>query len=192
MTANSEEYRHLVELRCGNSDSFRWLYDKYFQQVYSFCISLVRIPQDAEELTSEVFLIIWKKRRIIQADHQLKPLLFKICKDLTWNHLKRIARDKEHRGRYQTHYALRSYLHGEEVILFREYQNTLKKAIAKLTPQQQKVFQLRFFQGWDLNQIAAELHISKNTVKVHLAKSKRFVMSCLTLLLAVSYCMLLF
>ena len=180
MKASKEEYRHLAELTKGNTKSFQWLYNAYFEQVYNFCISQVRIPQDAEELTSEVFLTVWKKRQIIKPDHPLKPLLFKITRDLVWNHLKRIARNREHRGRYMTHYTLRSFLHGEDVVIFREYQKTLQKAIEKLTPQQQKVFQLRFFQGWDLNQIAAELQISKNTVKVHLAKSKRFVMACLT------------
>lgn len=189
MNANVEEYRQLVALNSGDTAAFSWLYDKYFAQIYNFCYSLVRIPQDAEDLTSEVFLTIWKKRTMIRPEVELKPLLFKISRDLTWNHLRRVARDKEHRGRYLTHYALRSYLQGEDVILFREYQNTLKTAISKLTPQQQKVFQLRFFQGWDLNQIAAELQISKNTVKVHLAKSKRFVMSCLTSLLILSACL---
>ena len=37
------------------------------------------------------------------------------------------------------------------------------------------MFTLKYLNGKDLSQIAQELGISKNTVKVHLAKSKRFV-----------------
>ncbi len=66
-------------------------------------------------------------------------------------------------------------------MVYQEYLRTIDQAVRELPDQQEKVFTLRYMKGKDLNQISNELEISKNTVKVHLAKSKRTILSYLSL-----------
>lgn len=178
-----EEKGHLTAFRQGNVTSFKWLYNLYFGQIYNYCQSFLNNMQEAEEVTSDVFVVLWKKRTSIYTHHSLRPLLYKITRDLVWNRLKKIAAHREQRAKYLASYSFRRDVHGSEVITYHEQEEVLRSALKRLPPQQEKVFTLRFLQGWDLNQIAEELEISKNTVKVHLAKSKRFVFNCLTGLL---------
>ncbi len=64
---------------------------------------------------------------------------------------------------------------------FWEQQELLENAMKRLSPRQEKVFVLRYFHGMNLQEIAHELCISKNTVKVHLAKSKKLVTDSLNI-----------
>jgi len=180
-----EEKEHLAIFRNGSATSFQWLYNLYFGQVYNYCQSFLNDHQEAEEVTAEVFVVLWKKRASIYTHHSLRPLLFKITRDLVWNRLKQIASHRERKLKYLASHSFRRSVHGSEVIIYREQEEVLRTALKQLPPQQEKVFTLRFLKGRDLNQIAEELEISKNTVKVHLAKSKRFVVNCLTGLLSV-------
>ena len=176
-----EENIHLVRLKKGNIESFKWLYRFHYEKVYHFCLALCHSPPDAEEITSDVFVKVWEKRKAIDSSLSLKFLLFKITRDLSWNYLKRTARNERLSKEFLRNYQRALTVDGEVEVLFGEYLNILNEAVNKLTPQQQKVFTLRYITGRELNQIASELSISKNTVKVHLASSKRAVLAYLEL-----------
>jgi RNA polymerase sigma-70 factor (ECF subfamily) len=172
---DKELHTHLESFKIGDSDGFLKIYNRYSAQVYHFCLSLTKCPQDAEEITSDVFVRIWQKKAIIDTSVCLQPLLMKITRDLTWNYLKKIARRKEQ------HVFLENYLNSavevaDDAVLFSEYEAIIHQVLTKLTPQQRKIFSLRYITGKDLNQISEELQISKNTVKVHLAQSKRMLL----------------
>ncbi len=174
-----KEKLYLNQLKQGNINSFRLLYLHYHERVYRFCLSFTKSPQDAEEITADVFVRIWEKRAIIDPGQTLQPLLFKITKDLTWNYLKRVSRKENLKQVFFQNYFQTTHNSTEEDFLFGEYMEILDQAVSELTPQQRKVFTLRYLRGKELNQIARELSISRNTVKVHLANSKRLVMNYL-------------
>lgn len=174
-----EEIQHLIRLKQGNLQSFKWVYHHHYEKVYYFCLALCRSPQDAEEITSDVFVKIWEKRAIIDLTISLRPLLFKITRDLSWNYLKRTASKERLWKQFIQRHHSGATVDGEAEIEFEEYLDLLDLAFTELTPQQQKVFTLRYIAGRDLHQIAKELSISKNTVKVHLANSKKAVLNYL-------------
>ena len=174
-----EENSHLRNLNEGNLHSFKWLYRFYYEKVYYFCLSITKSPLDAEEITSDVFVKVWEKRADINPSLSLSPLLMKITRDLTWNYLKRASRNKRLKEIFFKNYYRLARFDSENEIIFREYLDFIDQALVKLTPQQQRVFTLRYLKGKNLNQIAQELKISKNTVKVHLANAKRSVLDYL-------------
>ena len=166
------------DLKSADSEAFIKIYQRYVSKVYHFALSLTKSPEDAEEITSDVFVKIWQKMEILDADISPLPLLIKITRDLTWNHLKRISRAKSHRAFIETY--LETVVESSaDQLIFNEYQEIVTRALNDLTPQQRKVFSLRYFTGKDLNQISEELQISKNTVKVHLANSKKLILHAL-------------
>lgn len=171
------EKQHLQKLQDGDLASFTWIFDKYYQHTYNFCLSFIKSPADAEEITTDVFVTIWKKRAILDPERSIRPFLFKITKDLTWNHLKMISRNQSKKAQFLLNYVEQQGVSADHEVIYQEYEYKLKALLQKLTPQQQKIFTLKYFKGKDLNQIAEELAISKNTVKSHLAKSKHFVLS---------------
>lgn len=174
-------HTHLENLKLGDPASFRWVYDQFSARVYHFCLSFTKCPEDAEEITSDVFLRIWDKRSIIDPSVSLYPLLLKITRDLTWNYLRRKSRSGEQKV-FLENYRNVVVQSSSDDLIYHEYREMMERALQKLTPQQQKIFTLRYLTGKDLSQISEELKISKNTVKVHLAKSRRLIMHYLPFL----------
>lgn len=166
------------ELSSSDTDEFTKIYRCYAGKVYHFALSMTKSPEDAEEITSDVFVRIWQKMEIVNPDLPLLPLLIKITRDLTWNHLKKISRAKAQKAFIENY--LDSVVESSaDELIFNEYQEIVSKALNNLTPQQRKVFSLRYITGKSLNQISEELQISKNTVKVHLVNSKRLILLAL-------------
>ncbi len=178
---------NILRLRKGDVNSFRWCYEKYFSTVYNFCLNLTGSEVETEELVSDVFVRIWQKREILNPAYPLKSLLFKISKDLAWNHLSRKSSRWEKESRYLKTFSHPVSASGEDEFIFNECQNMLQKAIANLSPQQERIFRRRYLQGHNLAQIAEQLNISKNTVKVHLAKSKNSVLHALNVIMAIAF-----
>ena len=63
----------------------------------------------------------------------------------------------------------------EEHILISDYDKSLREALTLLSPQRKLVYQLSRTQGLNHHQIAAELHLSHNTVKNHLVEALKFI-----------------
>ena len=180
------ERLNILRLRKGDVNGFRWCYEEYFSTVYHFCLTLTGSEVETEELVSDVFVRIWQKREILNPAYPLKSLLFKISKDLAWNQLRKRASIQEKEANYLKTYSHPVSASGEDEFLFNEYENILQRAIANLSPQQERIFRLRYLQGHNLAQIAEQLNISKNTVKVHLAKSKNYVLHALNVIMAIA------
>ena len=60
-----------------------------------------------------------------------------------------------------------------DYISYKETEAALDKAIASLSPQRQKVYMLSRRQGFRIEEIAAEMQISYNTVRNHLVEALR-------------------
>ena len=59
---------HLDQLRSGDLNSFRWLYNRYHQDIYQYCFTVLGQASAAEEVTSDVFLRLWQKKAIIDPE----------------------------------------------------------------------------------------------------------------------------
>lgn len=74
----------LLKIAKGDQEAFRQLYQNTDKTMYSFILSVVRNPQDAEEIMQETYLRIWTSAGSYQA--QGKPLawMFTIARNLCY------------------------------------------------------------------------------------------------------------
>lgn len=74
----------LKRISSGDQDAFRELYHNTDKTIYSFILSIVRNPQDAEEIMQETFLKVWTSASSYQS--QGKPLawMFTIARNLCY------------------------------------------------------------------------------------------------------------
>lgn len=82
----------LLKVAGGDQEAFRQLYQNTDKTMYSFILSLVRNPQDAEEIMQETYLKVWTSAGGYQS--QGKPLawMFTIAKNLCYMRF----RDRKH------------------------------------------------------------------------------------------------
>ncbi|HBD01586.1 MAG TPA: RNA polymerase sigma factor [Lachnoclostridium sp.] len=74
----------LKKVAVGDQEAFRQLYQNTDRTIYSFILSIVRHPQDAEEIMQEVYLKIWTSASGYKS--QGKPLawMFTIARNLCY------------------------------------------------------------------------------------------------------------
>jgi RNA polymerase sigma-70 factor (ECF subfamily) len=65
----------------GDKKSLELLIKKYLKPIYSFSFNLLRDQQDAQDLTQEIFLKMWKNLKNFDENQNFKSWLFKIAKN---------------------------------------------------------------------------------------------------------------
>jgi len=73
----------------GDQKSLDILIEKYFRGIYSFLYSRVGNMADAEDLTQETFLKVWKNIRKFDRKKSFKPWVFQIAKNASIDFLRK-------------------------------------------------------------------------------------------------------
>ncbi|HZP97867.1 MAG TPA: RNA polymerase sigma factor [Candidatus Limnocylindria bacterium] len=160
-----DEDRELaVRASGGDVSAFGLLYDRHVATIYRYVYYRVRDDAEAEDLTSDVFM------RALKAMPRYEPRQA----FLAW--LYRIARnaviDRARRGNRQVsfedaldHPAADQIVEPDVELLSRSDSDTLRKALAKLTPLQQEVIVLRFLEGFSTQEIANLVGKREGTIR---------------------------
>lgn len=167
-----EEYRHLSALKNGDQNSFKWVYTTHFRVIFLYCKNLIGIEVLAEEAASEVFITLWKKRSIINAGQPVKHFLYRIAKFKAYDYLKKISADKQLQEQFLLSHTASIGKSGERLLIEKEQLEAINKVVETLPPKRKTIFKMRYFEGKDNSTIAEQMHISTNTVKVHLVKAR--------------------
>ena len=165
----------IKQLSKGDEKAFEKLFMERHAQVYTYCLRLIRSEEAAEEIMHDVFLTVWKKREQLNPALSLNALLFKITKDLSFNYLKKAARELAFRLDLKEKVCNTAGNFTEDQILSEEYDQLATLAINELPPQRRTIFLMRRQQEMSYEEIAEQLGISKNTVKVQLVKASKFL-----------------
>ncbi len=149
---------------------FEVLYRKYYLKITAFALRHLKDKAQAQDLAHDAFLRVWEKRSQFHLETDIRPLLFKIIRDLVASHYKRNLLHDEAIQLAQLTVSSES-----KELKVHERMKMLKETVAKLPPKRRKVFELKQWQGLSYQEIADELSISKNTVEVHLTKARQFI-----------------
>lgn len=158
------------EVSEGNERAFRIIYNRYYQRMYSFAGKVVKSPHVAEEIVQEVFIRLWEQRELLCEVKNPDNYVFIVIRNHTYNYLRAVAREQNRREKLWE--ALQQQVTDEGTSLeAEEAELFLEKLLAKLSPQQRKIFRMSREDGFSHQQIADELHLSRDTVKKHVANS---------------------
>ena len=154
--------------RClrGEPEAIRTLVDQYQADVYGVCLRLLSHAHDAEDVTQEVFLRVFRSLRRWDKQRPLKPWIMGITINRCRTWLKQRARRPE----------LIAYLQDvapsppadDALELVRE----IRAALRELRPEYQRVFLLFHEQGRGYDEIAAALDRPVGTIKTWLHRAR--------------------
>jgi len=69
--------------------SFDALYEEYRDPLYRYLVNLVTSPTQAEDLTQDVFVRVWRALPRMSADLKVSPWLYRIAKNIAIDALRR-------------------------------------------------------------------------------------------------------
>jgi RNA polymerase sigma-70 factor (ECF subfamily) len=162
----TEERKMIIDLKAGDELAFRKVFDLHFHRLKIFCFRFLRNKQHAEEIVHDAFINVWTNRDRIDENRSILPYLYTITKRLALNALRDIATSQKAMDELWHHMEVLSN-ETEETILLNDLKKFTENIVIHLPPQQQLVFRMKRYQGLSYDEIAAELNLSRNTVKNH-------------------------
>lgn len=159
--------------------AFNEIYKLYWKKVYATCYHYVQNREEAEEMTQEVFLSVWKRRRELQFTQSPENYLTKAARYQVLNYY----RAQSTRQQFIKSLPATDIDNStDETILFRDLKNNVQEYAHSLPRQSGKVFLLRQHTDHTNKEIAEALDISEKAVDYHVSYVKKFLkakLSCL-------------
>lgn len=164
----------ITSLQRGDQHAFEVLYNQYSGPIYGNILRMVKSVETAEDLLQIVFLKVWDKRAVLDAEKSFKSFLYRVAENVVYDYFRKAARDRDMLSKLMLH-GEESYQHIERWVDEKENKAILEKAIAQLPPKRQQIYQLRKLEGYSYDQIGEMLGISPSTVNDHIVKASKIV-----------------
>ena len=170
----------VVQLQEGSEAAFRTLVERYQNRVYRTVLTLLRSPEEAEDVAQEVFVEVYQTIGRFRGEASLTTWLYRLATSRALKNLRR-ARAKK-RFAYFTSllspgnrvlYEPTDHEHPQAHLEGREQVAMLLAHIARLPDQQQVAFTLRHEQELSYEEIAAVLNTTVPAVESLLFRARK-------------------
>lgn len=164
----------IEQVKAGNALAFEALYNKYKGTVYGLCLRNIKDARDAEDLTQEVFLQVFRRVCTLRDSSAFKSWLFRLTTNIILMHCRR---------RRISPISLNSILESATSAVVDILQTLvsptrepieriiLGRAIGGLPKCRRAVLVLHDIKGLSHREIAASLGVSINTTKSNLSRA---------------------
>ena len=154
--------------------TFKSIFDTYKDRLYAYVLAVSHSTYTAEEITQEIFMKLWLCRDMLASIDNIEGYIFTIARNKTLNHLRKANNQAALLQEIQSR--MKPAVNDmEEHQSATELESLVHDALNLLSPQRRLVYQLSRHNGLDHEQIAQQLHLSRNTVKNHMVHSLRFI-----------------
>ena len=171
------EAEAIREAKNGDADAFEYLYRTHCKRVYGLCLRMIKNPAEAEDLTQQAFLQVYRKIGTFRGESGFSTWLYRVTANIVLMHLRRkkpMAIPAEDLDRRSPN-AESSQDHGsaDTSMLGAIERLNIKRAIRKLPAGYKKLFLLHDVFGYEHNEIARHLGCSIGCSKSQLHKARK-------------------
>ncbi|MCS7316616.1 MAG: sigma-70 family RNA polymerase sigma factor [Bryobacteraceae bacterium] len=165
--------------RCLAGDEAAWeqLVKTHVRRIYSLCCRFTGNTTDAQDLTQEVFLRVFRNLKTFRAgEGSFLVWLHRLTRNLLIDHYRRSRADR-FTDSLEAQLATLEQCSGADaktdaVLSGRETNELLQLALAKLSPELREAVVLRDLQGLEYREIACLLRIPEGTVKSRINRGR--------------------
>ncbi len=153
--------------------AFRELVSTYKERIYWHVRKIVIAHEDADDVTQEAFIKIYKALDSFREDSQLFTWIYRIATNEALNHLKKQKR-RTALSLDDVTLELEDHLTSGELLSGDEIQMKLQKALLNLPEKQRLVFNMKYFDDLKYDEIAKITGTSTGALKAsfHIAVKK--------------------
>lgn len=162
---------------------FRCLYERHFSRTRLFFIRKKLSPDDALELTQEVFFSVYQKLAALRDPADFEAWLYRIALNAFRNHLEKtkagkragivVELENEDEARNLLEKIASDVANPLENLVEAERERIFRQAMEELPEQMRRVFYLKIVGELTSAEIAKALGISVNTVKAHVFQARQ-------------------
>lgn len=157
----------------GEKEEFTEIVNRYLKMVYNFVYRLVSSEKEAEDITQEVFLKVWKNVKNFDVEKSLKTWIFTIAKNTAFDYLRKrkdipMSVFDNDEGENVIEDNLEDIeRRPDEVFALAQNKKQINKVIKELSIIQKEVIILKYVNEMSLSEVSEIMDMSKDTVKSH-------------------------
>jgi RNA polymerase sigma-70 factor (ECF subfamily) len=161
----------------GDAEAFESLYDRHKRRVYSLCLRMTANTADAEDLTQEAFLQLYRKIATFRCESAFSTWLHRLSVNVVLMHLRKkglavVSLEETTQGGGEEDTPKKDF-GAEDVALAGSIDRLqLQKAVDSLPPGYRTIFVLHDVQGYEHNEIAGIVGCSIGNSKSQLHKAR--------------------
>lgn len=167
------EQKVLLSLKKSDQKSFEYIFNKYYNQIYTFAANTLFDKIFAEDVAQSVFLTLWERRNEIDETKNIANYLYTLAKHNVYRQTERLLLKYQHEEFIITNQEKSFNI--EEEINSRYLENILSELINKLPPSRREIFILSRKQHLTNREIASQLSISEKTVETQIRRTLLFL-----------------
>ncbi|WP_161964240.1 RNA polymerase sigma factor [Chitinophaga flava] len=172
---HSNEKQWLLSVASGDERSFRQLVQQYWPQVYGTALRLTRSPEQAKDLSQDIFLKLWNNRSKLSEVDNAGTFIYVCARNLIMDFLEKKVLRTDNLDTLAGHLEEDPFRNAQATLEYKELEYTLTKAIEHLPAKVKEVFILHRFKGLSHPQIAQQLNISIVSSQTYIVRALRSI-----------------
>ena len=173
----------------GNQAAFRSIIEQYKANVFRTCLGFVHDREDAEELTQDVFVNIYRNLNRFKGDSTFSTWIYRIAVNSSLNHLRK-QKKQSFIQRFENIFSGKNHEDAnaataywdspEKRMIDEERNNQLYNAIDSLPEKQRIAFNMSKYEELPQREIASVMNITEGAVEALLQRAKANLQKKLT------------
>ncbi|MBI3123532.1 MAG: RNA polymerase sigma factor [Ignavibacteriales bacterium] len=156
---------------------YRFFIQQYKNKIYSYSLYMLKNRMDADDVTQEAFIRIWKnidKVNALAAKTWIMKTTHNLCIDFLRKRATAFNRESEINEEFEESFAATESTHNPYLTThFKMMASKVKEAIQRLPENLRSVFVLYEINGLKYKEIAKTLEMPENSVKVYLMRARK-------------------
>jgi RNA polymerase sigma-70 factor (ECF subfamily) len=141
-------------------------------------LQYTKIPSDAEDIVQSAFLKLWEKRESLGSVSKPDSWLFIVARNDFLNRFDKLSSEANYRS-YVKEIFEEEWGSPEELLITRQSRKIIQQALDNLSQKQKEAFSLSRIDGLSYAEIAEVMGVGRATVKEHIVRATRAVVSFL-------------
>ncbi|WP_405383608.1 RNA polymerase sigma factor [Maribacter sp. LLG6340-A2] len=151
---------------------FGELYDRYSKLVYNKCLGFARSDKEAEDLTQDIFLMLFVKLGSFKGTSKFSTWLYSFTYNFCVNYVNRNKerRIKDNSVKFET--TPEVPIEVTDNVLLQMQVDKLKKALEKIDPEDKSLLLLKYQDGASIKELETLLGLKSSAIKMRLKRAK--------------------
>jgi RNA polymerase sigma-70 factor (ECF subfamily) len=172
------EAEQIEKAKLGDAQAFQALYEKHKRRVYSLCLRMTSNTAEAEDLTQEAFLQLYRKIATFRGESAFSTWLHRLSVNVVLMHLRKkslpvVSLEETTQGSGGEEDTPKKDFGAEDIALAGSIDRLqLQRAVDDLPPGYRTIFVLHDVEGYEHNEIAQIVGCSIGNSKSQLHKAR--------------------
>jgi RNA polymerase sigma factor (sigma-70 family) len=170
----SDDNHHIQLVLNGDTNAFSALVDRYKNMVFTLCLKLVKSREEAEDLSQECFIKVFKSLGSFKKEARFSTWLYTITYHTCLDRIKKLKKEQSIVNMDSfTENEVASLQHNMEALQEKERKELVKECLDLLNEEERWMLTLFYLEEQSIKEIAMIMGISETNTKVKIFRSRK-------------------